>query len=96
MTGGWRRWTHGEEKVINDIMTYKLNPIIEKVCSPVVLMLPGNETREYRDGKSACADTFNRNYQIKSISAEGSTVIIRLAEAVTPETTWIGEEQSFF
>ena len=83
-------------RIWNIIMTYKLNPIIEKIVSPVSIVLPGNEMREYRDGAEAAADTFKSNYQIKSISTDGGTVIIRLAEAVTPDTTWIGEEQSFF
>ena len=82
-------------RIWNIIMTYKLNPIIEKVRSPVVLMLP-SEQREYRSGTEAAADTFASNYQIKSISAEESAVVIVMVEAEVLSSTWIGEEQSFF
>ena len=76
-------------------MTYKLNPIIEKIVSPVSIVLP-SEQREYRSGAEAAADTFSRNYQIESITAEGSVVIVSLVENEGVSSTWIGEEQSFF
>lgn len=77
-------------------MTYKINPIIEKIHSPVVLRLPDETVREYESGTASSADTFDKNYQIKSFRAEGSTVIVDLIENNNPAVNWTGEEQSFF
>ena len=77
-------------------MTYKLNPIIEKIESPVVIHLPNGEQKKYSSGSAACKDSFDKNYQIKAIRADGSTVIIEMVENDVPATTWLGEEQSFF
>lgn len=77
-------------------MTYKLNPIIERIQSPVRLLLPDGERRDYGSGTATCKDTFTRNYQIKTITADKGTVVIELVEADNPATTWIGEAQSLF
>lgn len=77
-------------------MTYKLNPIIEKIDSPVKLFLPDKSVREYESGTAACKDTFGKNYQIKSFCAEGSTVVVMLSESQTAGSSWVGEEQTFF
>lgn len=44
----------------DELMTYKLNPIIEKIESPVKLILVG-ECREYKDGSAASNDSFDKN-----------------------------------
>ena len=77
-------------------MTFKLNPIIEKIESPVVIRRPGGATRQYKDGKDASADTFDKNYQIKAIHASDSTVVIEMVEVDVPVVNWTGEKQSFF
>ena len=77
-------------------MTYRLNPIVEKIESPVKLILPNETTREYESRAEAGIDKFDKNYQIKSIRAEGSTVVVEMDKADVPVTTWTGEEQTFF
>lgn len=77
-------------------MTYKLNPIIEKIESSVLLHFPDKTVREYGSGTEAGGNTFEKNYQIEKITAEGSTVIIELEENYSPATMRLGEEQSFF
>lgn len=77
-------------------MTYKINPIIERIQSPVGLLLPGSVQRSYESGSAACADSFERNLITGKIKAEGSTVVIEMVENQNPATNWTGEEQSFF
>lgn len=77
-------------------MTYKLNPIIEKIISPVRIVLPDESVREYNSGADALTDTFDKNLIISSISAENASVVIKMIENNNPATTWLGEEQSFF
>lgn len=77
-------------------MTYRLNPIIEKIQSPVKLILPDRLVREYESGTAASADTFDKNYVISSITAEEGTVVITLSESQTAGSSWVGEEQTFF
>lgn len=77
-------------------MTYKLNSIIEKIQSPVRLLLPGNEQRNYSSGSNASEDTFDKNYRIERIHAEDGIVIVELAESNSLAVNWTREEQSFF
>ena len=77
-------------------MTYKLNPSLEKIQSPVILILPDGERREYIDGAAVTEDVFNKMLLIDSLRAVGNTVEIKLAEPKVETTTWIGEEQTFF
>lgn len=77
-------------------MTYKLNPIIERIQSPVLIITPDGEKRSYISGTEAAADVFDRNYQIASIKAENGTVVITLSEPQVAGMNWIGEEQSLF
>lgn len=68
-------------------MTYKLNPIIEKTESPVRILLPENEQRNYESSTAACCDSFDRNLIIEKIRADGGTVVITLVEADVPGNT---------
>ena len=77
-------------------MTYKLNSIIEKIVSPVRIVLPDKSVREYNSGADAVSDTFDKYLIISSISAENAFVVIEMIENNNPATTWLGEEQSFF
>lgn len=73
-------------------MTYKLNPIIEKIESPVIIRIPG-EQRIYESGRAAAADVFDRNFAISALRADGGNVVITLSELQVGAVTWIGEEQ---
>ena len=59
-------------------MTYKLNPILEKITSPVILVFPGNECAEFRNGQAVVEQVFNEKYKIVSMSAVNSKVEIKL------------------
>ena len=61
-------------------MTYKLDPILEKIESPVAIIMPDNKTIEYENGVQACADSFEIKLGIKRITAENGRIVIELEE----------------
>lgn len=77
-------------------MTYKLNPSLEKIQSPVILILPDGERREYIDGAAVVEDVFDKMLLINTVRAVGNTVEIKLAEPQMAASTWTGEGQTFF
>ena len=79
------------------MLTYKLNPELKIIVSPVVLVCPGNERMRFANGEQAAAATFDRRLLIDTISAEGGTVVLTLKEQEPTNLNWAGEESvSFF
>lgn len=78
-------------------MTYKVNPNVSKITSPVVTVIDGKETR-YENGAVLANAEFDENYVIASIAAKGDTVVLTMVKNTRlNEMTWIGEEAvSFF
>ena len=67
-------------------MTYKLEPgIIERIESPIKLLLPGTEPLVFRESSVLLDTEFDRKYSITSIKAEEGTVVIELCESDTPD-----------
>ncbi len=77
-------------------MTYKLNPEIGKIQSPIVLILPDGERKKYINGVAVCEAVFNKMLLIETVRAVENTVEIILTEPQMTASTWIGEEQTFF
>ena len=77
-------------------MTYKLNPAIGKIESPVILCLPSGERRRYQNGADVVEDVFEGRFLIESLRAVENTLEIVLAEPEMNSSTWIGEEQTSF
>lgn len=77
-------------------MTYKLNPEIGKIQSPVILIFPDGERKKYINGAAVCEAVFDQMLLIDTVRAVGNTVEIVLAESKMTSSTWIGEEQTFF
>jgi hypothetical protein len=77
-------------------MTYKLNPELEKILSPVALIFSDMTRQEYPDGKSVTEAVFNRCYRVESLRAIEGTVEIKLVERSAPEMIWSGEESASF
>lgn len=75
-------------------MTYKLDPSLEKIVSPVRLVM-GDETREFENGTAACKAVFDHRYVVAEIRAVEGTVEIGLEEADVPAVSPIGEETFF-
>lgn len=78
-------------------MTYKLNPAIKKIVSPVVIVFEDGHRREFSDGKSAASAIFDKHYIVTCIKAINDVVELTITENKGPEINWIGEENiSFF
>ena len=62
-------------------MTYKLEPgIIEKIQSPIELLLPDGEKLRFRESSVLLDTEFDRAYVISSIRAHKDTEVIELTE----------------
>lgn len=64
-------------------MTYKLDPVIEKIEAPIVIIMPDGERLEYDSGEKAYLETFDKTVAIKRITAEEDKVVIELEEINT-------------
>ena len=73
-------------------MTYKLEPMLEKITSPTTLVFPDGTTSEYLNGKSVAKQTFNEKYLVSSIQAADHTIRINLKLAEPPDNATV----SFF
>ena len=76
-------------------MTYKLNPELRLITSPVVLIFPGGARHEYSSGTAVADQVFNERYRVTEIRAAGDVVEIRLEPMITPAINAIGEETFF-
>lgn len=77
-------------------MTYKLNPELRVIKSPVVLVIDGEE-RSFPDGKALVGEVFDKNYVVASITARDDIVVIELEEGpASVVVNWIGEEAVSF
>ena len=74
-------------------MTYKLNPELRKIQSPVVLVIDGTET-EYPSGEALTELVFEKRYLLERMSARDNKIVILLQDrSAMPECI---EEISFF
>lgn len=81
-------------------MTYKLNPVVGQFLSPIVLRFrDGNApNRHFQNGAQLAEETFDKNYLLESVSAQGDQIVLAIKENRKINTAnWIGEEMvSFF
>lgn len=78
-------------------MTYRLNPAIEKIISPIVIVFKDGQRIEFSDGKSAASAVFDKHYIVTCVRAVRDRVELTITENKGPEINWIGEENiSFF
>ena len=73
-------------------MTYKLEPGLSRIISPIKLHLPGGEIKEFENGTEACRAVFDHRYVVRKIRAVEGTVEIKLEEMEMPGN---GEETFF-
>ena len=76
-------------------MTYKLNPEIRLITSPVVLIFPGGARHSYTSGAAVADQVFNERYRVTEIRAVESVIEIQLEPVTTPVINAIGEETFF-
>ena len=77
-------------------MTYKLNPAIKKIESPVNLIFPDGNKKSYENGAAAADDVFEKHYIISGLRAVDDEIEIEVTEAVILPVNWTEEEQTFF
>lgn len=78
-------------------MTYKLNPDVKKITSPVVLVVDGVQ-QEYPNGMALSEVSFEKQYLVSSLSAQDGKVVISIKENMQiNDTSWAnGKPVSFF
>ena len=69
-------------------MTYKIHPSIEKIKSPVVLVM-SEDRIEFDDGAAACAAVFDKKWKVAEIATIENKIEITLEASAEPD-------QSFF
>lgn len=80
-------------------MTYKLNPELRKIRSPVILIFPDSTEKNFESRSEIANAVFDKRYVITEITAEDSNIKLKLMEQQDKRAVvnWIGEEAvSFF
>ena len=80
-------------------MTYKLNPEVRKIISPVALTFgDGADEQRFPNGEALANAEFDKNYCIEAVSARDDCVVLTVQENRAVNTmNWAGEEAvSFF
>jgi len=81
-------------------MTYKLNSVVEKIVSPILLHFGDGSKpdRLFESGAQLAEEVFDKNYLVESVSAQNDQIILTVMENKSINiTNWVGEETvSFF
>lgn len=79
-------------------MTYKLNPEVSKIQSPVILRIEGGELstdETYANGAELANAIFEKNYLVRSLAAQGDVIVLTVSENLCiNNANWIGEEMT--
>lgn len=76
-------------------LTYKLEPGLSRIKSPVVIIFPYGNTCRFSSGEEVCKAEFEQKYVVIEMRARDDVIEIRLEEQKNPEINTIGED-SFF
>ena len=72
-------------------MTYKLNPEVRKIKSPVTLIFPDGIEKIFKSGSEVASAVFDKHYIITEITAEDSKIKLRpIEQAIRAVVNWIG------
>ena len=74
------------------LMTYKIEPGLGRIMSPVVLLFPDGHTANYSFGEEVCETVFDRKYRVVEMRSVENAVEIRVEEMAVPEINAVGEE----
>ena len=77
-------------------MSYKLNPFLSKIESPVRLCFPNEDIIDFLNGSELAEAVFENRYVVKSLKAVGDKIEIELTKAVIPSMNAVSEEITFF
>lgn len=67
-------------------MTFKLEPGLARITSPITLHYPDHTTRRFSSGEELAGTAFDKRWKVTEIKVE---------EAVVPEINAVGEETIF-
>ena len=79
----------------NAEMTYRLEPGLCRITSPVLLIFPDGTEKRYENGREVTEAVFGRRWRVADIRAVDNTVEIRVEESLAPEINAVGEETFF-
>ena len=85
-----QRLLHGED------MTYKLNPEIRKILSPVMLVFPDGTKQRYESGEAVADAVFDHKYVVSALLAVDDIIELKLVEQEAPNMNWSGESATSF
>lgn len=79
-------------------MTYKLNPELRKIRSPIILVFPDGTEKFLTSGAMIANAVFDKRYDTAEITAKDNMIRLKLIDQQDmPTINWIGEEAvSFF
>lgn len=61
-------------------MTYKMNPEVEKILSPIKLVFENGDAEMYDDGRHLARAVFDKHYNISSYEVKDNCIEIRVYE----------------
>lgn len=76
-------------------MTYKLEPGLGRIMSPILLRFPDGHTASFSSGEEACRAVYDRKYRVVEMRAVENMVEVRAEEMTTPIINPVGEETFF-
>ena len=77
------------------VMTYKIEPGLGRITSPITLLFPDGHTANYSSGEEVCETVFDRKYRVTVIRAAEDRIEIRVELTAVPEINAVGEETFF-
>ena len=77
-------------------MTYKLEPGLSRIASPLTLVFPNGSKQRYNNGKAVAELVFDKRFLVDKIKAKDNNILITLIEQAGPEDYWTGKEHTFF
>ena len=69
-------------------MTYKLEPGLARITSPVFLLFPSGEKMEFENGEKACETVFDKRWKVTEMRAVNDEIEITLREPDIPDSTF--------
>ena len=76
-------------------MTFKLEPGLARITSPIILLFPDHTTRRFSSGEDACKVVFDRKWRVMEIRAKDDEIELLVEEMTVPEINALGEETFF-
>ena len=76
-------------------MTYKLEPGLGRIMSPILLRFPDGHTAFFSSGVEVCRAVYDRKYRVVEMKAVENMVEIKLELTAVPEINAVGEEAFF-